>query len=417
MSKGKFGIHGGQFVPETLMNAVNEFEEAYEKYKNDPEFVAELDTLMREYAGRPSLLYYAEKMTKDLGGAKIYLKREDLNHTGSHKLNNCLGQCLLAKKMGKTRVIAETGAGQHGVATATVAALMGLECEIFMGKEDTIRQALNVYRMKLLGAKVNAVETGTMTLKDAVNEAMREWTNRVDDTHYVLGSVMGPHPFPMVVRDFQSVIGKEIKAQLLEKEGRLPDVVMACVGGGSNAMGAFYDFIGDESVQLIGCEAAGLGVDNPKNAATIANGGTRYKVNLIKSVRSSVDGGVVKEFNPEVVEKVDMDDEVINAVKQGMKRVVDEGSASEIFANYGIAVGGKTGTAQVGNGSNNAVFIAFAPFDDPQIAVSVVLEHGVRGTNAAQVAKDIFDKYFNLDSADTTAEPTTATDVQGGLLR
>ena len=272
MSKGKFGIHGGQFVPETLMNAVNEFEEAYEKYKNDPEFVAELDTLMREYAGRPSLLYYAEKMTKDLGGAKIYLKREDLNHTGSHKLNNRLGQCLLAKKMGKTRVIAETGAGQHGVATATVAALMGLECEIFMGKEDTIRQALNVYRMKLLGAKVNAVETGTMTLKDAVNEAMREWTNRVDDTHYVLGSVMGPHPFPMVVRDFQSVIGKEIKAQLLEKEGRLPDVVIACVGGGSNAMGAFYDFIGDESVQLIGCEAAGLGVDNPKNAATIANG-------------------------------------------------------------------------------------------------------------------------------------------------
>ena len=272
MSKGKFGIHGGQFVTETLMNAVNEFEEAYEKYKNDPEFVAELDTLMREYAGRPSLLYYAEKMTKDLGGDKIYLKREDLNHTGSHKLNNCLGQCLLAKKMGKARVIAETGAGQHGVATATVAALMGLECEIFMGKEDTIRQALNVYRMKLLGAKVNAVETGTMTLKDAVNEAMREWTNRVDDTHYVLGSVMGPHPFPMVVRDFQSVIGKEIKAQLLEKEGRLPDVVMACVGGGSNAMGAFYDFIGDESVQLIGCEAAGLGVDNPKNAATIANG-------------------------------------------------------------------------------------------------------------------------------------------------
>ena len=272
MSKGKFGIHGGQFVPETLMNAVNEFEEAYEKYKNDPEFVAELDTLMREYAGRPSLLYYAEKMTKDLGGAKIYLKREDLNHTGSHKLNNCLGQCLLAKKMGKTRVIAETGAGQHGVATATVAALMGLECEIFMGKEDTIRQALNVYRMKLLGAKVNAVETGTMTLKDAVNEAMREWTNRVDDTHYVLGSVMGPHPFPMVVRDFQSVIGKEIKAQLLEKEGRLPDVVMACLPVSLKLAGAFYDFIGDESVQLIGCEAAGLGVDNPKNAATIANG-------------------------------------------------------------------------------------------------------------------------------------------------
>ena len=272
MSKGKFGVHGGQFVPETLMNAINEFEEAYNRYKDDPEFVSELDFLMREYAGRPSRLYYAEKMTKDLGGAKIYLKREDLNHTGSHKLNNCLGQCLLAKKMGKTRVIAETGAGQHGVATATVAALLGLECEIFMGKEDTIRQALNVYRMKLLGAKVNAVETGTMTLKDAVNEAMREWTNRVSDTHYVLGSVMGPHPFPTVVRDFQSVIGKEIKAQLLEKEGKLPDVVMACVGGGSNAMGAFYEFIKDESVALIGCEAAGLGVDNPKNAATIANG-------------------------------------------------------------------------------------------------------------------------------------------------
>ena len=272
MSKGKFGIHGGQFVPETLMNAVNEFEAAYNKYKKDPEFIAELDTLMREYAGRPSLLYYAEKMTKDLGGAKIYLKREDLNHTGSHKINNCLGQCLLAKKMGKTRVIAETGAGQHGVATATAAALLGLDCEIFMGKEDTVRQALNVYRMRLLGAKVHAVETGTMTLKDAVNEAMREWTNRVDDTHYVLGSVMGPHPFPTVVRDFQSVIGREIKAQLMEKEGRLPDVVMACVGGGSNAMGAFYDFIGDESVELIGCEAAGLGVDNPKNAATVANG-------------------------------------------------------------------------------------------------------------------------------------------------
>ena len=272
MSKGKFGVHGGQFVPETLMNAINEFEEAYSHYKDDPEFVSELDTLMHEYAGRPSRLYYAKKMTKDLGGAKIYLKREDLNHTGSHKLNNCLGQCLLAKKMGKTRVIAETGAGQHGVATATVAALLGLECEIFMGKEDTIRQALNVYRMKLLGAKVNAVETGTMTLKDAVNEAMREWTNRVSDTHYVLGSVMGPHPFPTVVRDFQSVIGKEIKSQLLEKEGRLPDVVMACVGGGSNAMGAFYEFIKDENVKLIGCEAAGLGVDNPKNAATMANG-------------------------------------------------------------------------------------------------------------------------------------------------
>lgn len=272
MSVGRFGEYGGQYVPETLMNAVHELEEAYEHYKNDPEFCAELDQLEREYAGRPSLLYYAKKMTRDLGGAKIYLKREDLNHTGSHKINNVLGQVLLAKKMGKTRVIAETGAGQHGVATATAAALMDMECEIFMGKEDTIRQALNVYRMELLGAKVHPVESGTMTLKDAVNEAMREWTNRVDDTLYVLGSVMGPHPFPTIVRDFQSVIGKEIKQQIIEKEGRLPDAVVACVGGGSNAMGTFYEFIPDKEVQLIGCEAAGLGVDNPKNAATIANG-------------------------------------------------------------------------------------------------------------------------------------------------
>lgn len=272
MSVGRFGEYGGQYVPETLMNAVHELEEAYEHYKNDPEFCAELDQLEREYAGRPSLLYYAEKMTRDLGGAKIYLKREDLNHTGSHKINNVLGQVLLAKKMGKTRVIAETGAGQHGVATATAAALMDMECEIFMGKEDTIRQALNVYRMELLGAKVHPVESGTMTLKDAVNEAMREWTNRVDDTLYVLGSVMGPHPFPTIVRDFQSVIGKEIKQQIIEKEGRLPDAVVACVGGGSNAMGTFCEFIPDKEVQLIGCEAAGLGVDNPKNAATIANG-------------------------------------------------------------------------------------------------------------------------------------------------
>lgn len=272
MSAGRFGEFGGQYVPETLMNAVHELEEAYEHYKNDPGFIKELDQLEREYAGRPSLLYYAEKMTKDLGGAKIYLKREDLNHTGSHKINNVLGQVLLAKKMGKTRVIAETGAGQHGVATATAAALMGMECEIFMGKEDTIRQALNVFRMELLGAKVHAVESGTQTLKDAVNEAMREWTNRVDDTLYVLGSVMGPHPFPTIVRDFQSVIGKEIKQQILEKEGKLPDAVVACVGGGSNAMGTFYEFIPDKEVQLIGCEAAGLGVDNPKNAATIANG-------------------------------------------------------------------------------------------------------------------------------------------------
>ena len=270
--KGRYGIHGGQYIPETLMNEIKKLEDAYEFYKKDEEFNQELNTLLKEYAGRPSLLYYAEKMTKDLGGAKIYFKREDLNHTGSHKINNVLGQALLAKKMGKTRIIAETGAGQHGVATATAAALLGLECEIYMGKEDTIRQALNVYRMELLGAKVHAVESGTMTLKDAVNECMREWTSRVDDTLYVLGSVMGPHPFPMIVRDFQSVISREARAQILEKEGRLPDVVMACVGGGSNAMGMFYEFIKDEGVQLIGCEAAGLGVDTDRTAATMATG-------------------------------------------------------------------------------------------------------------------------------------------------
>ena len=272
MTKGRYGIHGGQYIPEALMDEILKLEAAYEHYKNDPDFVQELDMLLRDYAGRPSNLYYAEKMTKDLGGAKIYFKREDLNHTGSHKINNVLGQALLAKKMGKTRIIAETGAGQHGVATATAAALLGLECEIYMGKEDTIRQALNVYRMKLLGAKVHAVETGTQTLKDAVNACMGEWMNRMDDTLYVLGSVMGPHPFPMIVRDFQSVISKEARAQILEKEGRLPDVVMACVGGGSNAMGMFYEFIPDESVQLIGCEAAGLGVDTDKTAATVATG-------------------------------------------------------------------------------------------------------------------------------------------------
>ncbi len=272
MSKGRFGVHGGQYIPETLMNAVNELEQAYNYYKDDPQFNAELTELFNEYAGRPSRLYYAEKMTKDLGGAKIYLKREDLNHTGAHKINNVLGQVLLAKKMGKTRVIAETGAGQHGVATATAAALFGMECEVFMGRKDTERQALNVYKMRLLGAKVNAVETGTATLKDAVNEAMREWTRRISDTHYVLGSVMGPHPFPTIVRDFQAVISKEIKQQIMEKEGRLPDAVVACVGGGSNAMGAFYHFINDESVALIGCEAAGRGVDTFETAATIATG-------------------------------------------------------------------------------------------------------------------------------------------------
>ena len=272
MSKGRYGIHGGQYISETLMNELIHLEECYEKYKNDPDFQAELDALNKEYAGRPSLLYYAEKMTKDLGGAKIYLKREDLNHTGSHKINNVLGQALLAKKMGKTRIIAETGAGQHGVATATAAALLGMECEIYMGKEDTERQALNVYRMELLGAKVHPVTSGTMTLKDAVNECMREWTNRVHDTLYVLGSVMGPHPFPMIVRDFQSVISREAKAQILEKEGKLPAAVVACVGGGSNSMGAFYNFIEDKEVELIGCEAAGKGVDTALTAATIATG-------------------------------------------------------------------------------------------------------------------------------------------------
>lgn len=272
MSKGRFGIYGGQYIAETLMNELINLEEKYEFYKKDKEFNEELNKLLNEYAGRPSLLYYAEKMSKDLGGAKIYLKREDLNHTGSHKINNVLGQALLAKKLGKTRIIAETGAGQHGVATATAAALLGLKCEIFMGKEDTDRQALNVYRMKLLGAKVHSVTSGTMTLKDAVNETMREWVSRISDTYYVLGSVMGPHPFPTIVRDFQSVISKEAREQILKAEGKLPSAVIACVGGGSNAIGAFYNFIEDKDVQLIGCEAAGKGVDTALNAATMANG-------------------------------------------------------------------------------------------------------------------------------------------------
>lgn len=270
--KGRYGIHGGQYIPETLMSAIVELEKAYEFYKNDPDFKAELKTLFEEYTGRPSLLYYAEKMTKDLGGAKIYIKREDLNHTGSHKINNVLGQILLAKRMGKKRIIAETGAGQHGVATATAAALMGMECEVFMGEEDTIRQALNVYRMQLLGTKVTPVKTGTKTLKDAVNAALQDWARTVETTFYCIGSVMGPHPYPEMVRDFQSVIGKEIKTQLLEKEGKLPDAVVACVGGGSNAMGAFYDFIPNKEVRLVGAEAAGLGVETAQNAATIASG-------------------------------------------------------------------------------------------------------------------------------------------------
>ena len=270
--RGRFGIYGGQYIPETLMSAVSELEQAYDKWRRDPDFVDEFNTLLEQYAGRPSLLYFAKKMTANLGGAKIYLKREDLNHTGSHKINNVLGQTLLAKKMGKTRIIAETGAGQHGVATATAAALLGMECEIFMGAEDMERQALNVYRMELLGAKVNRVSSGTGTLKDAVNATMREWAGRMADTHYCLGSVMGPHPFPTMVRDFQAVIGREIKEQMMAIELRTPDAVIACVGGGSNAIGSFYEFIGDTNVELIGCEAAGRGVDTPETAATMATG-------------------------------------------------------------------------------------------------------------------------------------------------
>lgn len=294
MKTGRFGPFGGQYIPETLMNEIQRLDKAYAYYKKDPEFQAQLKDLLDNYANRPSLLYYAGKMTENLGGAKIYLKREDLNHTGAHKINNALGQCLLAKKMGKTRVIAETGAGQHGVATATAAAFMGLECEVFMGEEDTIRQALNVYRMELLGAKVHAVTSGTRVLKDAVNEAMREWVGRVEDTHYVIGSTMGPHPFPMMVRDFQAVISKEARQQILEKEGKLPSVVMACVGGGSNAMGMFYHFIEDANVRLIGCEAAGRGIDTPQHAATIAKG-TVGIFHGMKSIFCQDDQGQIDE--------------------------------------------------------------------------------------------------------------------------
>jgi len=270
--KGRFGIHGGQYIPETLMNAVNELEKAYYYFKNDPSFQKEFTELLDEYAGRPSRLYFADHMTRDLGGAKIYLKREDLNHTGAHKINNALGQALLAKKMGKTRLIAETGAGQHGVATATAAAYMGMDCVVYMGEEDTKRQALNVYRMRLMGAEVIPVTDGTATLKDAVSATFREWTSRIADTHYCLGSCMGPHPFPTIVRDFQAVISREARAQILEKEGRLPDMVLACVGGGSNAIGSFYHFIGDRDVRLVGCEAAGRGIDTWETAATINTG-------------------------------------------------------------------------------------------------------------------------------------------------
>lgn len=271
-SRGRFGIHGGQYIPETLMNAVIELEEAYDRYKDDPEFNAELTDLLNNYANRPSMLYYARNMTENLGGAKVYLKREDLNHTGAHKINNALGQALLAKYMGKTRLIAETGAGQHGVATATVAALLGMGCVVYMGVKDMERQALNVYRMRLLGAEVRGVSSGTGTLKDAVSEAMREWTSRIDDTHYLIGSTMGPHPFPVIVRDFQAVISREARAQILKAEGKLPDAVIACVGGGSNAMGSFYHFISDKGVRLIGCEAAGRGIDTKETAATIETG-------------------------------------------------------------------------------------------------------------------------------------------------
>ena len=272
MSKGRFGQYGGQYIPETLMGAIDELEQAYEHWRVDPEFVGELDRLLTTYAGRPSLLSFAAKITADLGGAKIYLKREDMNHTGSHKINNVLGQALLAKKMGKTRLIAETGAGQHGVATATAAALLDMDCEVFMGAEDMERQALNVYRMELLGSKVTKVVSGTGTLKDAVNATMREWAGRMADTHYCLGSVMGPHPFPTLVRDFQSVIGREIREQFEAAEGRLPDAVIACVGGGSNAIGSFFEFIDEPGVELIGCEAAGEGVDTDRHAATLAQG-------------------------------------------------------------------------------------------------------------------------------------------------
>lgn len=291
---GRFGEYGGQYISETLMNELLYLEEQYYKFMEDPEFVEELNTLLKEYAGRPSLLYYAERMTKDLSGAKIYLKREDLNHTGAHKINNVLGQVLLAKKMGKTRVIAETGAGQHGVATATAAALLDMECEVFMGEVDTERQALNVYRMELLGAKVHPVKTGTRTLKDAVNDAFREWIARIDDTNYVIGSTMGPHPFPMMVRDFQAIISEEIKEQLLEKEGKLPTAVLACVGGGSNAMGAFYNFIEDEDVRLIGCEAGGKGIDTPYNAAALTNGQIGI-FHGMKSIFNQTNSGQISE--------------------------------------------------------------------------------------------------------------------------
>ncbi len=272
MQKHEFGIYGGQYLPADILAAVREVERAYDLYKNDQEFQREFRDLLKNYANRPSLLYFAKNMTADLGGAKIYLKREDLNHTGAHKINNVLGQALLAKRMGKRRIIAETGAGQHGVATATACALFGLECEIYMGAEDTVRQALNVARMEFLGAKVHPVDTGTKTLKDAVDAAFMDFAAHLDTTYYLIGSAVGPHPYPTMVRDFQKVIGEEIRMQILAAEGRLPDLVVACVGGGSNAIGAFYDFLQDKEVGLLGCEAAGKGIDTPYHAATLTLG-------------------------------------------------------------------------------------------------------------------------------------------------
>ena len=270
--RGRFGDFGGKFVPETVMAALTELELAYRAAQDDAGFAEQLTSLLVNYAGRPTALYYAENLTRHCGGARIYLKREDLAHTGAHKINNALGQCLLAQRMGKRRIIAETGAGQHGVATATVCAMLGLQCIVYMGVEDTVRQSLNVYRMRLLGAEVIGVESGTRTLKDAINEAIRDWVTNVETTHYLIGSVVGPHPYPMLVRDFQSVIGREAREQILAAEGRLPDVAAACVGGGSNAIGTFYEFIGDEGVRLVGVEAAGDGVDTGRHAATLTAG-------------------------------------------------------------------------------------------------------------------------------------------------
>ncbi|OPJ64883.1 tryptophan synthase subunit beta [Clostridium oryzae] len=294
---GRFGIFGGQYVPETIMHALKELEKNYNEAINDEKFIGEYNYYLKEYSGRETPLYYAENFTKELGGAKIYLKREDLNHTGAHKINNAMGQILLAKKMGKRKVIAETGAGQHGVATATVAAMFNMECEIFMGAEDIERQKLNVFRMRMLGAKVTSVESGSKVLKDAVNEAMRKWVTNIDDTFYVIGSVMGPHPYPTMVRDFQKVIGIEARKQILEKEGRLPDYVIACVGGGSNAMGIFYPFRNDTDVKLIGVEAAGSGIETGKHAASINGGSLGVIHGMMTYVLQDEDGQIENAYS------------------------------------------------------------------------------------------------------------------------